>query len=355
MPKSIDIERRRAVRRGLDFLYNFACEPYNFAECGSDLLNFFYLVATRAADVELRRAARRMGSERARHWRLDNPSIPENADAHALFNLLYGSDSADRLGFRDAALKNRLRRALRQFPINHYLCFDPVSEPPAGDVPDRCRCKHWNVRGMKKCRRCGRNLRMLNHYKVWYVALIRTYMAACYSVSLGVHYRHVLKWLPHMRPYRASLKPADPNFYETVFAVTHVVYTLSGYDARRLTPVWLPDEYEFLTKNFPVVLKSGNMEMVGEFLDTLKSLGADDADDLICAGTKHLLAWQNTDGSWGNTETGEVYRNYHATLCAVGGLLDYTWRRKGLSFPWLRPSLEKWARAGRVMTKDASR
>src|SRR2546423_228332 len=344
MPKPNVVERGRAIRRGLDFLYRFACDPDNFAECGSDFLNFFYLVATRAADSELRRAARKMGRERAHRWRLDNPSIPADADAHTLYDLLYGADAANRLGPRDSAFKSRLRRAIRQFPVGHYLCFDPVSEPPPDDVPDRCRCGHWNVRGRKKCRRCGRRLLMLSRYQIWYVALIRTYMAAGYGVSLGAHYRHVLKWLTHMRPYRASGDPTDPDFYDTVFAVTHVVYTLSDYDARRLVPAWLPQEYEFLMQNFRVVMEIEDTEMVIEFLDTLKSLGMADAHAQIRAGTRYLLSRQNADGSWSDTETGEVYRNYHATLCAVCGLLDYGWRGEGLSFPWLRPSLEKWAK-----------
>lgn len=348
MPKLNVVGRARAVRRGLDFLYEFACGGDNFAECGSDLLNFFYLVATRAADPQLRRAARQMGRERARCWRGHNACVPASADAHTLFNLLYGADSADRLGRPDPAFKGRLRRAARRFPARHYLCFDPVTEPPPDDVPDCCRCGHWNVRGLKKCRRCGRRLRMLSRYRVWYVALIRTYVAAGYGLSLGAHYRHVLKWLPHMRPYRASADPGHPDFYDTVFAVTHVVYTLSDYDAHRLSPAWLPHEYEFLTQNFRTVMEMEDTEMVGEFLDTLRSLGMPDAHALIRAGVGYLLTRQNADGSWGDTGTGEVYRNYHATLCAVCGLLDYAWRGEGLRFPWLRPSLEKWAFRDRV-------
>ena len=53
---------------------------------------------------------------------------------------------------------------------------------------------------------------------------------------------------------------------------------------------------------------------------------------------------QNADGSWGPTETDNIYLNYHATLCAVSGLLDYAWRGTRLSFPRLQPLLERWAR-----------
>jgi len=348
MSKTNNDRRARSARRGLDFLYRFACDPAHFAECGSDFVNFFHFVATRAADAEMRRVARRMGRERARRWRLDNPSVPAAADADDLFYFVFGADSADRLGLRDAAFKNQLRRALRRFHVGRYLGFDPVSEPPPENVPDRCRCDLWNTRGRKKCRGCGRRLRMINRYQVWYVALIRTYIAACYGLSLGAHYRHVLKWLPHMRPYGASLDPEHADFYDTVFAVTHVVYTLSDYDARRLSPAWLPDEYEFIRENLRVVVDLDDAEMAGEFLDTLRSFGVGDAHPVIRAGTRYLLARQNPDGSWGDTDTDNIYFNYHTTLCAVGGLLDYRWRGEGLSFPWLRPSLEKWVRAARA-------
>ncbi|HEX8775472.1 MAG TPA: hypothetical protein VF735_18025 [Pyrinomonadaceae bacterium] len=337
-------EREQAVRRGTDFLYGFASDPKNFAQWGSDLLNWLYIISSRARSAQLRRQALAVGRERARQWRLDHTELPRDARADTIYDFIYGSDMADRMGIRDRALKAQLRAAVRRFPPGEYLSFNPAAEPPPVDVPEHCACGEWNARGRKTCRSCRKRLKMISRYQVWYVALIRTYIAYGSGLTLGASYRQVLKWLPSMRPYRSSLVPSDPDFYDTVYAVTHVVYTLNDYDLYHLSPAWLPDEYEFLRANLKEAIAMDDPEMVGEFLDTLKSFGLGNNHTLIRVGTEYLLSRQNAEGSWGRTNTRDTYRNYHPTLCAVCGLLDYSWRGQGLSYPKLKPSLLKWAK-----------
>jgi hypothetical protein len=74
-------ERTRAVRRGLDFIYLTARDPSNFEIYGSDYLWCFYTIGASGSDPALRTAARRMGLERARHWRRTHQRLPEDADA----------------------------------------------------------------------------------------------------------------------------------------------------------------------------------------------------------------------------------------------------------------------------------
>ncbi|MGA9996937.1 MAG: hypothetical protein WBP93_16075 [Pyrinomonadaceae bacterium] len=329
-------DRELAVRRGVDFLYSFACNPENFAECGSDLTYWFHFIATRDKNAELRRVARKMGKERARQWRLDNPKIPADADAETIYDLIFGNDTADRLGLPDNKIKERLRRAALKFPVSDYLSFDPAVEPPPRDVPEQCKCGLWNKRGRKVCRRCKKRLKMMTRYAVWYDALIRTYIATCYGVSLGASYSETLKWLPVMRPYRASGKPSHPEFYDTVYAITHVVYTLNDYDKYRLSPEWLPQEFSFLKANLKEAIALDDPEMVGEIVDTLKSFGMEDDHRLIHAAMKYLLSKQNADGTWGDTDAEDVYANYHATLCAAGGLMNCVWHGERLSLPKLK-------------------
>lgn len=335
-------DREQAVRRGLDFLYNFACDEENFAECSSDLVYWFYFIGTRETNADIRRMARKMGVERAAQWRSDHPKIPADADAETIYDLIYGNDTISRLGLRDEAMKKRLRRAALKFPASDYLWFDPAVEAPPGNVPDQCGCGLWNKRGRRICRRCGKRLKMLTTYSVWYSALIRTFIATAYGVSLGASYADTLKWLPSMRPYHASGKPSDPDFYDTVYAITHVVYTLNNYNAYRLKPEWLPHEFSFLKANLKPTIQMDDPETVGEFMDSLKSFGLADDHTLIRAGTKFLLSRQNADGSWGDTKTKDIYVNYHSTLCAVGGLMNYAWRGERLSFPKLKRTLLGW-------------
>ncbi len=335
-------ESARAARRAAEFLLRFARRPRHFREWGSDFLNYFYVIADTAADPSLRRWARVEGSELARRWRDRNPSVAADADIDAVYDLVYGSLYADPLGVRDRALKSRLRAAAARFTARDLHGYDPAHEPPPSDVPDGCRCQLWNERGRKTCAGCRRRLSMSSRYGVWYMALIRTYMAERYGVSFGVSFADVLRWLPSLRPYPAERSDAD--FVDAAYSVTHVVYTLNDYNRYRLRPAWLPREFAFLKSQTPAAIAAEDPEMVGEFLECLKCFGLGERSPLIRAGTDFLLARQNADGSWGETGTDNTYANYHTTLAAAGGLTEVCWRAERLAFPELEPLLSSAAR-----------
>jgi hypothetical protein len=330
-------ECARAVRRGAEFLLRFARKPRHLAEWGSDFLNCFYVVSDTAADAGLRRWARAEGAELARRWRALNHSVAEDADAETVYDLAYGSHHAELLGVRDRALKARLREAAGRFSAADFLWFDPAGEPPPGDLPEQCRCGLWNQRGRKTCAGCRRRLTTSSRLLIWYVALIRTYMVARAGVSLGATYADVLRWLPTLRPYPAERSDAD--FRDAAYCVTHVVYTLNDYNAYRLRPAWLPQEFAFLKSHLRGAVEDEDAEMVGEFLECLKCFGLGAGSPAVRAGTDFLLDTQNADGSWGDTDTDSVYANYHTTLAAAGGLTEVRWRATRLAFPELRPLL----------------
>ena len=323
----------------MEFIYSVACDPDHFAEYGSDLLNCFYFISTTSQDPDLRRTARRMGRERARQWRKDHPHLPTTADADSILDFIQGSYAADRLGFHDRALKEQIRRAITSFSAQDYLWFDPRAEPPPVNVPEQCDCGHWNVRGRKTCSECRRRLAMMSRYAVWYDALIRTYTGARYGVTLGARYAHVLKWLPTMRPYRGREEDANPDFYDSIYAVTHIVYTLNDYSLYQLSPRWLPQEFAFLKANLREALAMEDAEMVGELLDTLRAFGLGNSHPLIRTGIKYLLAQQNADGSWGEMNDDDIYGRYHPTWTAIDGLREYRWRGERLSFHHVMPLL----------------
>ena len=332
------LECARAARRGAEFILRFARRPRHFDEWGSDFLNYFYVVANTAADAGLRRWARAEGSELARRWRALNPSVASDAEADVVYDLLYGSLYADLLGARDPRMKARLKAAARRFSARDFLWFDPAAEPPPADLPDLCRCGFWNERGRKTCARCRRRLSMSSRQGLWYVALIRTYMAARYGVSLGASFADVLRWLPALRPYPEARAAAD--FVDAAYAVTHVVYTLNDYDVYRLRPAWLPEEFAFLKSQMSPAIAAEDAEMVGEFLECLKCFGSSGRSPVVRDGTDFLLARQNADGSWGATDTGNAYMNYHPTLAAAGGLMEVRWRPARLAFPEAKPLLK---------------
>src|SRR6185503_15299100 len=95
-------ERRRAIERGMKFIYGAASDPQIFDDYGHDLVLFFQIIAATAEDAKLRGAARRMGRERARAWRRDYPALPDETDADIVAHMVFGSSAADRLGVTDA-------------------------------------------------------------------------------------------------------------------------------------------------------------------------------------------------------------------------------------------------------------
>jgi hypothetical protein len=336
-------DRDEAARRGLEFIYRTACNPENFNAYGFDYTFCLHWIAATSGEARLRRAARRMAVECARRWRSEHPTVPPDADAEAVAQSVFGGLTADRLGLRDAAFRAEVRSAAARVNAEDLLWFDPAAEPPPDNLPEECKCGEYNARGRKTCRTCRRRLKWASRYEVWLVALIRSYMGERYGVKLGAGYADTLKWLPSMRPYPPLARGYD-DFIWAVYAVTHVVYTLNGYSTYKLSPRWLPDEYEFLKDSLDDILELKDADAVGEVLDSLKSFGLSDRHPLIRKGVDFLLSTQNPDGSWGDVEAEDIYDRYHPTLTAVNGLRDYAWTKRALVFPELGPELRRWAR-----------
>jgi len=183
----------------------------------------------------------------------------------------------------------------------------------------------------------------LTPQKVWFDALGMTYSATVYGVSLGVSYPEVLKWLPECRMILNTPELPDGEFYDAVYAATHVVYTLNDYGAFNISPRWLPDEHRFLTTNIGRAMDCGDCDMIGEFLDALKAFGHSDDSTLLQPAIDFLLTSQNSDGSWGDKDSADCVDLIHATWTAIDGLRDYTWQGERLSFPELMPLLTGWA------------
>ncbi|MGH9843559.1 MAG: DUF6895 family protein [Blastocatellia bacterium] len=330
----------------MKFIFRAAGRRRNFEDYGSTLLYFLGFVASTAQDADLRRMAREKGEVCFGWWRRRRGHLPADAGAETIADFVHGYGAAERLGFRSQRLKTQLRQAAAACPVEDYLWFDPLVEPPPEDIPEPCVCGTPGARGHKTCRnrQCRKRLRLMSRYKVWYTALTAAFCGEQYEVPLGARYKDVLRWLPAMRPYRGWEGGRNPDFYDSVYAVTHVVYTLNDYGVYLLSPRWLPDEFAFLKSNLPVAMALDDPDMAGEFMDALLAFGLTDGHPLMRAGIDYLLSKQNPDGSWGDLNVAEVAYRFHPTWTAIDGLRDYAWRGVGLKFPELKPRLRRWAR-----------
>ena len=331
-------ERQQAVLRGLESIYRVACDPCCFADYSSDLLLCFYLISSTSQSIRLRRMALEMGQERASHWRTCYGSLPKNVDAETIMDYLVGCGVAEKLGAACRELRAEINAAAPRFNVAEFICFDPKLGPPPSDATDVCACGLMNNRGRKTCRLCKRRLVKLNRYEVAFYALTRTYFSNSFGFDIGASFTDAIRWLPAMRPYRGYKR--NPDFYDIVYFVTHVVYTLNAYGVYKISCRLLPDEFQFLKNYLHEAISRDDPEMVGEFLDSLKAFGLTEKNLIIRTGVDYLLSKQNSDGSWGDYDPDDTYMRYHATWTAIDGLRDYAWRT-GLSFPDLKPLLKR--------------
>ena len=330
------------MSRALAYIAQSSRDPENFATSGGDYMYCFYSLADTAADSRLRKAALVLGLETARKWTAAHAALPPNPSADVVMDFASGWLTASKLGLDDSHIKPTLRAAAARFGPADFLLFDPAREPPPSDIPEDCRYDStWNPRGSKVCRKCGKPLNMRSKYDVWLDALIATYTGDRYSIRLGSPYSDVIRWMPAMRPYLDRAQTTYPLFIDTLYSLTHLVYTLNDYNHYLLPRDLLPQEFGYLKRNIPEAIALKDPETMGEFLDSLKSFGMTTSDLEIRTGITYLLDTQRPDGTWSPADEKDRYTLYHSAWTGIDGLKDCRWQGQGLSFPELRPLLEK--------------
>lgn len=333
--------RSVAIRRGVEFIYQRACEDDVFAQHGNDLVFCFAHVYRTAADQALKTMAKRMGRDRARLWRQRNKALASDIGPDELLGLIYGSYAADVLGVRDKAFKIQLADAASTFSAEDYFGFNPRLEAPPVDISDVCVCETQNPRGRTVCRRCNRPLERISRYWMWCYALIGTHLGDRYGFTLGARYSDVVEWLPLMRPYPSTRFDVDVDARDCLFALTHLVYTLNDYSVYRLSREWLPLEFQFMKQRLSEAIALQDVEMVGELLDALAAFGVSNRHIAVRQGKQLLLQEQRDDGSWGGGPGTDTYDRYHTTWTAIDGLREHQWRGERLSFPRLARRIEQ--------------
>ena len=334
-----------SIKRGLDFIYRVASTTDGFDSYGSLLICCFALVGATSRRVSIRLLARSRAQKLAQRWSRLHPVVPPDVTADLVLDFVLVSYALGRLGLRHVALNKQIRTAAKRFSVQDLLGFNPVSEPPANDLPYPCACGLKNQRGRTFCKQCRRRLEIQSRYRVWMRALASAHLSGRCGIFFGARYLDVLEWLPTMRPYPASAADEDiESLRDAIYAVTHIVYTLNDYGTYRLSPRLLPREFAFLKANVASACERKDPEVLGELLDSLKAFGLRASHPLIMRGTGYLLAEQNEDGSWGDPDEENIRTRCHTTWTAIDGLRSYAWRGGRLSRPEVTSMLKRFAR-----------
>jgi len=320
---SSPLERERAVHRALDCLYAIARRKSVFHVYDGHLLLALALVASTSRSGELRRRATVMGRERARYWMTRWPQIHVRLDADSVLQQVIASDAAGRLGLTVRRIQRDLRAIVARHSTESLLYFDPLRQDAPTNIPAECTCGTFGPRGRRTCATCGRRLKMVDPYEVWYYALTNAYFCERQAMPLPVQPADVLKRLSSLRPYPAA---GTRSHYQAVYAVTHIVYVLNDYGERRLSSRVLLRERAFLAASLPPALARKEPDTVAEIVEALAALGMSDTHALIEAGRGFLLTAQGPDGGWG--DKADSYGRFHTIWAAIDGLRDHSWTRR---------------------------
>jgi hypothetical protein len=333
---------KTSIKRGLDFIYRVASTRDGFDSYGRLSICCFALIAATSRDANLRQLARLRAEKLAQRWSRLHPVVSPDATADLVLGFVLVRYALSRLGVRDVVLNAQVCAAAQRFSVQELLGFNPVSEPPANDLPYPCDCGLKNQRGRIFCKQCRKRLEIQSRYRVWMRALASTYISERCDILFGARYIDVLKWLPTMRPYPMGADENVEFLRDAIYAVTHIIYTLNDYGTYRLSPGWLPREFAFLKANVASACERKDPEVLGELLDSLKAFGLRASHPLIMLGTGYLLAEQNEDGSWGDPDEENIRTRCHTTWTAIDGLRNYSWRAECLSCPEVKPILKRY-------------
>jgi hypothetical protein len=316
--------------RALHQLYAASLVPDTFAEYGGHLLLAFALIARTSRSARIRGLARRMGIARASDWRGRWPETAAALDADTIMQAVIASHAVAQLGDRTEEIREQLAHEIGRWSTADLLYFDPVTDVIPDDIPYECACGRASARAARRCQGCSAPLRFRSRYDVWYYALTSVYFCERQGMPLPVTFAETLTRLADLRPYP---QPGSSDFYDAIYAVTHVVYTLTDYGAMTLAPGVLPHELAFLRDSMDWALQQGEPDTVGELIDSLVGIGVSDVDPQITRARQFLLDGQLPDGTWGD-ESQDPYA-FHTLWTAIDGLRDHLRRRCVLA-----PSLE---------------
>ncbi|KAJ1638146.1 hypothetical protein T492DRAFT_242797 [Pavlovales sp. CCMP2436] len=271
-----------SVLRGLRYIRDLGssllANPRTRERYGSDLLLPFFLTARVSPGAA---PAERMALDVARHlalaWRATaapaSPAVVQAGSPRVLRDLAQGLYSLRMLGLPAPGLLAQLRERVAAVPAAEVLLFDPGRErAPHLQLFDPCSCGAYTHPRAPDCL-CGHRLHARPRFDVLLDALVYAFHFERMALPAGVCYFEVLRQLcdeyaratssiaaaaaaatttPGAKPRAAATRARarlDSEVEEVdrqrdahylFYAVTHLVYTLNGFDQTHLGPGLLP-------------------------------------------------------------------------------------------------------------------
>ena len=147
--------------------------------------------------------------------------------------------------------------------------------------------------------------------------------------------------IPKLRPWADYSDIHFQGFLLQGYLITHFVFIMSNWGAYRLPRALFEPEFSHITRNMYGAVANKHVDLVGEFIYTLRLLGAPDNHPAIVEGTNFLLDTQRTrrDDFYEHDEPFHV--RFHTAYCVLYGLGEWQFGSTPARLPYALPAPEE--------------
>ena len=301
---------------------------------GGDALFLFRYIATHSLpDSAVQIRAREVLLEVMGKWEERHPSLA--ADSHANNFLVFAEAAHAKHGLSDTTPTHwvrQLRETMATFSLSELLTLVP-KKLGKGNAPmlPRGVCSHCgrkNNVSATECIKCKRVMSRMIDYESTCFAIVWAGLFRDMGLELGgfdskCSVSDVLELMPRLRPYGGIDAIGEQAFKAQGYFITHLIFVMSSWGAFRLEPEVFAEELAFLSSQLNTVIRLGDPELVGEFVQCLRLLGLSDEDFAVQRGVRYLLGREKSlksKGEWVKP-TRKFFQKYHAMYCALIGIL----------------------------------
>ncbi|KAF4721186.1 signal recognition particle subunit srp68 [Perkinsus olseni] len=332
------------------------CERNDFVEYATDLAYLCTNICTYSSAMT--DGLERLGKQLLRRWtEIAEEEIKAiSVDPHFVMSFAEGVLACKRLGMYDDPAEGlslerdiaRLEEASEEADVASLVCAGKFSSVTTGPVAPLDEGTYPPL-----CSNCGEDLgasrvirwklgRCLScHWPVTrtvpYGDLVESLVWPSLYAEIGVPFAadmevvtDALRVIRRLRPYRPPQDIGLNAWKLQAYLVTHVLYVLSEWGARPLSPTTLHYEYDFISEALTLCMGSiDDPELCGEVVQCLRIFEAgSEGEDAslsrrISAGTCYLLSRESSaePGRWSRGGKSDIYADYHTTMCVLVGLV----------------------------------
>jgi hypothetical protein len=332
-----------AIVRGLDYVRK-SCKSLrkgDFDNCIGDLLFLFrFVVIYSPPGSEVHRAAVQLVNDVGGAWDARHPILGSEASGREILvftESVHAKQDTHLDGLHLVSLKDQVSSAMCDVSHEDLVDFDPTvkhaDELPRAEKHICSHCGKVNRKTAEVCLKCKRKLVSVLHYQSICHAIV---WAGVFS-DIGLEFRAKSNWktcvddilcrLRDIRPYKSLEALGEMAFKEQCYFVTHLLLSVTSWGRYHVEVMDFIPEYLFILGNLNVVIKLGDPELAGEFLQSLRIMGIPKTAYPIERGISYLLNKERSlkaKGYWIAPQKADFYQMYHSVYCAIIGMMDYS-------------------------------